>query len=368
MVILVVVVILFLSMLVILGMINQFPDLKVKEVQLEYGEIDEKLINRIDQYLDFENFTDDQKEKVIEQGTVQILDIQKDDAGYIAIGEYEVLIEFKKQSEKTKLIIKDTTAPVFEEIEAIELYVGESDFDFSSVISCADLQEVTYDFDVSQIDFEQEGTYDLQVTAKDASGNSSVTKASVTVYAVPTASPQTTYYQSPSNTVTNSDTTDIDYLYGSTGDSQLDAMCDDVLTSIISSGMSDYQKLYAVYNWTESNIRYSGSIPIGDWRSGAITALTYRSGNCVGYCYVSEALLTRLGFENIEIHQLDNGHFWNMVKYNGSWYHFDTTRGWGTQRFLWTTNEIKSYSHQYPGYALVYYGEWDEAAYPATPD
>ncbi len=154
---------------------------------------------------------------------------------------------------------------------------------------------------------------------------------------------------------------------GDTGNERLNSLCDGVLDTIITAGMNEHKKLKAVYDWVEVNIRYSGSTAIGDWRAGAITSLTTRKGNCAAYCYTSRALLTRLGFENVEIHTDNQDHYWNMVKYNGNWYHWDTTAGWGTERFLWTTNQIKSYTYTKSNGRTIRYSPFNESKYPATP-
>ena len=79
-------------------------------------------------------------------------------------------------------------------------------------------------------------------------------------------------------------------------------------------------------------------------------------------------MLNRVGIESIEVHDNEYEHYWNMVKINSSWYHFDTTSGWGEQRFLWTNKQLKEYNFYNSILDLTVNYEWDETAYPATPE
>ena len=42
----------------------------------------------------------------------------------------------------------------------------------------------------------------------------------------------------------------------------------------------------------------------------------------------SKALLTRAGIENIDLKATKHKHYWNFVKVEEGWYHFDTTPRW----------------------------------------
>ncbi len=152
-----------------------------------------------------------------------------------------------------------------------------------------------------------------------------------------------------------------------TGDAELDQLCDNILNGIVNDDMGEREKAYAVYTWVTNHITYRGNSAIGDWVAGAKTALTRRSGNCYAFYSASRALLTRLGFENIEVQEYTGGHYWNMVKVDGSWWHFDATTGWGAERFLWTSDQILNYSYtsEQTGVTIIY--EWDPAGYPQTP-
>lgn len=150
-------------------------------------------------------------------------------------------------------------------------------------------------------------------------------------------------------------------VYQDTGNEELNQLCDDILINIVGDDMSEREKAYAVYTWVTGNIKYRGISDTGDWIAGAKTALSKRSGNCYAFYSASRALLTRLGFENIEAISYTEGHYWNMVKVDGSWWHFDTTTGWGTQRFLWTSEQLLNYTYRNLAYL------WSPEGYPETP-
>ncbi|MBP7319429.1 MAG: SH3 domain-containing protein [Lachnospiraceae bacterium] len=154
-----------------------------------------------------------------------------------------------------------------------------------------------------------------------------------------------------------------------TGDAQLNAICDEILTPIIQKEMTERQKAYAVYTWVTGHVKYRGISDTSSWIKGAKTALSLpRNGNCFAFYCASRGLLTRLGFENVEASSYGKGHYWNMVKVDGNWWHFDTTSGWATERFLWTSkqiNEYQYYDYSTNGENIVY--NWNPEGCPQTP-
>ncbi len=154
-----------------------------------------------------------------------------------------------------------------------------------------------------------------------------------------------------------------------TGDAQLNAICDAILTPIIQKNMTERQKAYAVYKWVTGHVKYRGISDTSSWINGAKIALSLpRNGNCFAFYCASRGLLTRLGFENVEATSYGKGHYWNMVKVDGYWWHFDTTSGWATERFLWTSkqiNEYQYYDYSTNGENIVY--NWNPEGCPQTP-
>ena len=139
----------------------------------------------------------------------------------------------------------------------------------------------------------------------------------------------------------------------------VDTMADGILAGIIHEGMGQREKAVAIYNWVKGNLRYSGYSPVGDWVGGAYDGMRKHHGDCYTYFATSAELLNRAGMETIEvIRSSDNNHYWNLVKVDGSWYHFDPCpRRQGGDFCLLTDDEIsKSGSHTF-----------DHSLYPPTP-
>jgi transglutaminase/protease-like cytokinesis protein 3 len=153
----------------------------------------------------------------------------------------------------------------------------------------------------------------------------------------------------------------------STGNKKLDSLADSILKNLISDGMNNREKAYAVYKYMVNNMRYSGITKEGDWVSGAYTALSTNKGNCYGFYSGSRALLQRLNITSMEVSSVEKDHYWNLVNIDGSWYHFDTTSGWGGERFLLTDNELSEYSFYNSGIDVTLTYNWDRSLYPKTP-
>ena len=119
-------------------------------------------------------------------------------------------------------------------------------------------------------------------------------------------------------------------------DPEVDEMADEILASIITPGMSEVEQLRAVYLWTKKNVRYTAiHIKVGDGFDDKVAdlakyALNYRKGACYHFASLNLYLLNRLGFQALiaegQCTTVRGGwttHYWNMVVYEGQWYHFD---------------------------------------------
>lgn len=154
--------------------------------------------------------------------------------------------------------------------------------------------------------------------------------------------------------------------YYDTGDAALNEKCDAVLNQIADTDMTEREIAYAIYKWVETNVVYQGATDSTDWVKAANTALSTRKGNCIAFYSVARALLTRAGFENTVATSYTKDHYWNMVKVEGSWWHFDCTAGWQGERFLWTTKQINEYRVVWPSGHVTEYNFNPEGC-PETP-
>lgn len=116
-----------------------------------------------------------------------------------------------------------------------------------------------------------------------------------------------------------------------------DEFADLVLSTIITDGMTDVEKCRAIYDYVHA-IPYVNVVYSEDWRENAYHMLFDRAGDCFGFYSASRLLLERLGYQVIELQNI-NGfkHVWCLVSIdNGqTWLHFDPTCwSWGSDGYL----------------------------------
>ena len=144
------------------------------------------------------------------------------------------------------------------------------------------------------------------------------------------------------------------HLAGDDGEASVLAEARAILEQITESSMDDTDTAWAIYRWARSHISYIGDSDKSDWLSGAHQAFTFGCGDCFVYFAACKALLAAAGIENLDIVKSDTSHsrhYWNLVKVNGGWYHFDATPrvGEGDNFFLLTDAELAAYSDSHGG-------------------
>lgn len=141
----------------------------VESVRLEYGEEasdDTKL------YIDTTELTKEEKKEVLNNAKVTFIDIViQDDMTCPKIGVYNVVVTYQDEKQETKLIVEDTTPPVFNEVNEVSFEQGTEDFPYHEHIIAEDLQEITYEFQTETVDINTPGEYFMLAIATDASGN-----------------------------------------------------------------------------------------------------------------------------------------------------------------------------------------------------
>ncbi|MCD8028029.1 MAG: hypothetical protein LUF02_05075, partial [Erysipelotrichaceae bacterium] len=167
------------------------------------------------------------------------------------------------------------------------------------------------------------GTYEVIYTATDVAGNTAKETITVTVKA------------SSSSVTLDS----------------VNSLADEVLSSIITTSMSDYQKIKAIYNWVRNHLSYADGTDKPAYYVAAYKGFTKRSGDCYVYWATSKVLLTRAGISNMDIKKTDtsvSGHYWSLVNIGEGWHHFDTTpRKGGFDGFYLTDEELMAYSESH---------------------
>ncbi len=234
-------------------------------------------------------------------------------------------------------VYKDTEPPVIEGVKELTVRAGGS-ISYKKNVTVTDNydEDVSLEIDSSAVDLNTVGDYPVTYTATDFEGNETVV--------------ETTVHVRPAGVETATEET-------------VNAEADKVLASILTDGMSQYEKASAIYNWVHSNIGYENSTPKTDWVQGAYRGLFNRRGDCFVYAMTSKCLLTRAGITNMDIQKIPTSrhHYWNLIDIGEGWHHFDATRrSDGTTFFYWTDAQLMEYSN-------AHYGShnYDRSQYPA---
>ena len=109
----------------------------------------------------------------------------------------------------------------------------------------------------------------------------------------------------------------------------------DVIDSIITPGMTDYDKIRAVHDWIVENTYYdvvnyyAGTVPNESYNVEGV--MVNHRAVCDGYSKTFECFMDALGIECERITGTANNgstsgsHAWNRVRLNGEWYYIDVT-------------------------------------------
>ena len=131
-----------------------------------------------------------------------------------------------------------------------------------------------------------------------------------------------------------------------------------VVAECVKSDMSEKEKARVLHDWLIRNAYYGGVSETG-------SLLLSGTGFCGDYAWAYQLLLTRAGLANMSISGYANsvGHFWNLVRIDGKWFHVDPTyddpsgsqrktSGNETSRYFMMTDEQIKKDHS-----------WDETSY-----
>lgn len=104
---------------------------------------------------------------------------------------------------------------------------------------------------------------------------------------------------------------------------------DEIMSGLINSSMSDYDKVLAIHDYIVNNTSYDDTVSIenqmssGTNSNSAMGLLFTGKAICSGYSDVMAIFLSKLGFNNYKISS--DLHIWNLVYINGEWKHIDAT-------------------------------------------
>jgi len=253
------------------------------------------------------------------------------------------------QAKKTILVHvlqKDEIAPEIKGLRDLNVYIGET-ISYRKNVTVTDNETAspTLTIDSSKVDLTQAGSYPVTYTAADQAGNKTEKTITVTVKKKEQAA---------------------------TSSSDVYALADKKLASLLTDGMTTREKVKAIYNWANTGIWYSGKSNKEDYLSEAQKVLQGGGTDCFGYFAVTKLMFERLNIPNIDVkkvknHAEDSNHYWSLVSVDGgkTYYHFDATprKGEGDYFFLVTDEELDAYSDQHDKCH-----NRDKSLYPATPE
>lgn len=258
--------------------------------------------------------------------TVTVSYVNEPDFSKEGTQDVEIVLEDEgnnKTNYKTKLTVKkDTEAPTFVGVSDIQVYIGET-VSYKKNVTVEDNKDenLTFTVDNSKVNLSKAGTYEVTYTSKDTAGN----EASKTIKVV--------VKEKPANYV---------------DEATVNALADEVLNSILTDGMTDKQKIKAIYTYVRGHVSYRDGHDKPGYVIAAYNGLKKRQGDCYVYWATSKVLLTRANIKNMDIKKSDttkSGHYWNLVDIGEGWYHFDTTpRKGGFDGFYLTDAALMKYS------------------------
>lgn len=155
---------------------------------VEYGE---SITSSLEDYLDLSKLDKVDKEKVLKESKLTSNIKNEDGKEYPGIGDFEITITYKDQKLEFKVEVKDSVAPVFNEMNEVSFEQG-TEFDYVSAINATDLQRVEVTFDTTAINKDVPGDYIVKVIAKDKSNNEATKDIKVIVTAKPVEKKPTT--------------------------------------------------------------------------------------------------------------------------------------------------------------------------------
>lgn len=122
--------------------------------------------------------------------------------------------------------------------------------------------------------------------------------------------------------------------------SKIDSDATQIASAIVKIGMSDEDKIKAVYDYVTSTVVYDQryytdrkNMPFDS--TTAYGAFENKIAICGGYANAFNILISKLGLECYNVTGIGNGesHMWNVAEYNGSYMFFDCTFDRGAENY-----------------------------------
>lgn len=258
-------------------------------------------------------------------------------------GSFDVTVVVKDSSGNESTVTVPCTVkvdkepPVIEGVEPIEIAQGDAIVYKRGVTVTDDCDDnPTLEVDDSKVNTDKRGFYDITYIATDAAGNKTEVTTQVHIVSAKIA-------EATADTV--------------------NVMADQILSQIITPGMTQLEQAKAIFDWTVNNITYSETAGIDDLTSAAYKGMYFHIGDCTVKQKTAEWLLNRMGIKNMEIEKIRDtrGHYWLLIDVGEGWYHYDPNLQLdGTLIFYWHDADLWAYSNAHKNTH-----NYDKSKYPA---
>lgn len=218
--------------------------------------------------------------------------------------------------------IPDMVPPTIDGVSDKVIFLGERISYKKDVTVSDDMDaEVELEIDTSEVHMDIPGEYPVTYTATDDYGNTTVQTITVTIKEM------------------------------NDKEKQADRLADELIAELITEDMSKWDTCYTLWQWCQTQIRYSSLA--GDRDSiyaGAYEGLYNRAGDCYAYYATFTLLLQKCDIETMAVTRSKNStsrHWWNLVNLGDGWYHCDPSprkRGHTYKCFMQTDEQIQGYN------------------------
>ena len=251
---------------------------------------------------------------------------------------------------ETTTVFVDVTPPTISGAADLAVTLGET-VSYRTGVTASDPEdgEVAVQVDASAVNAAQPGTYPVVYWAEDSAGNRAERTVQITI------KPEET--KPPKKDAEPAEKKDYqDY-------------AKQVYSKIIKKGMTQKEKIKAIWSWCHKKISFTGHSKKSDWKSAALTGFTKLRGDCYIYFATAKALLQEADIPTKDVVKIKkegrSNHYWLLVKHKGSWYHFDACprRAANGHTFcLYTDQQMLEFSEAHDDCF-----DFDLRKYPRTP-
>lgn len=90
--------------------------------------------------------------------------------------------------------------------------------------------------------------------------------------------------------------------------------------------MNDKEKIEYIYNWIGNNYKYDDLFTYQAKNQSIYNVFIKKKAVCAGFSKASQIIFQTIGIESMDVlGETSDAHMWNIVKYQGKYYYFDST-------------------------------------------